>query len=823
MKNQAPPSTTYHLALTALLIFALALTVRAVGLGQFLTADEPRWIEWSSWFTSGLIAADFTCPPVDNGRPFDGQGWQCTLNDSIPGVTTMWLTSFGLLYEYALNTDSDSLLTFLTTFAEVDPTHLPTLQFPFAFVSAVCVTLFYLLLCQLWPDDKRVALIAALLLSLQPFHIALSRVIHHDALTANLLMLSVLLMCGYWLQQRSWIWLIASAILAGLAILSKPLGWFAFPFAAVIGWLGLIYDLRIATHPLLPRVFRLIRQGILWGLIALLTCVLCFPAMLTDPLTTTQVVLGSSTLNTLDGHLQYFLGTVSENPGWRFYPVGWFLRSTPLEIFGLLCVVGLMFGATARRTYLGQPLTVGLLLYIALFLIFVTLSPKKQLRFLLPIFPAISILAAMGMVAVWDLRFTKPIVNRQSKIVNILILSLLIITQMIPIWQHAPYYFTYYNPLAGGASQAQRLITVGWGEGQAEAAAYLNRQPHAESLRVAVIGAAATFRPFSVSDDIGGSSSEKALSADVISYYVNLYQRLDARPEYQPVWHYLQTHYQPEQRIRYHGVDYVLLYRNPIEQRTFWQNENVTVFGYTPSERLTLIWQHAHPSENNPQSHTGDTELKVGLAAPISQTIAWSDCARKPTFAPTETILESDCPISAKQGIYQLWLQTSGGSHPYHDEFVQVEGAQISPLDATIALDHFAADLRPASATPLDLPLNDQLRLIGYDITVRQAHSADGEPRRTADGEPRRTELRLHWQITRPPNWGLVDFLQLRLGETSYPIGLTPPPTDRTINGTVLTTTYPLLTSDPSPVEACIVITAAADSQPPRCWLMMLD
>ena len=48
-----------------------------------------------------------------------------------------------------------------------------------------------------------------------------------------------------------------------------------------------------------------------------------------------------------------------------------------------------------------------------------------------------------------------------------------------------PYPIAAYNPLAGGASRAGRVIMLGWGEGLEQVAAYLNRQPNAQHLLVA--------------------------------------------------------------------------------------------------------------------------------------------------------------------------------------------------------------------------------------------------------------------------------------------------------------------------------------------------
>jgi hypothetical protein len=99
-------------------IFALALVIRVSTLGEFVTIDEPRWLDRSRWFLTGILT-DRECPPVEWGREFATQGWACTFQIGYPGVTTMWGGSLGIWLHYWQTGHS----------AEVDmPTFLQTLQ-----------------------------------------------------------------------------------------------------------------------------------------------------------------------------------------------------------------------------------------------------------------------------------------------------------------------------------------------------------------------------------------------------------------------------------------------------------------------------------------------------------------------------------------------------------------------------------------------------------------------------------------------------------------------------------------------------------------------
>ena len=95
-----------------------------------------------------------------------------------------------------------------------------------------------------------------------------------------------------------------------------------------------------------------------------------------------------------------FGGAAREDPGGAYYPVVWIFRTTPWVVLGL---VGL---AARRRSARWRDL----LLLGALALVFgvgVTLSPKKFDRYLLPVFPLVDIIAAVGLVTVFRRIFSR--------------------------------------------------------------------------------------------------------------------------------------------------------------------------------------------------------------------------------------------------------------------------------------------------------------------------------------------------------------------------------------------------------------------------------
>lgn len=328
--------------LIPLVIFALALTVRVVDLGGFLTSDEPLWISRSRHFAGGVWIPGYECPPSNRGRDFPTSGWGCTLHSEHPGVTTMWGGSLGLLLYYwqVVRPTGIDLNTFLTS---IDADHLNStlilpVRLPLAIAAALFVLLFYLLLRRLLAE--RIALIAALLLALNPFHIALSRILHHDALTTSFIVLSLLMMIGYWLRGWRWYWLPLSAVLAGLACLSKTVGWFALPCAAMVGGLSLYYRWMGRGRPGWADLRRLMGEGLVWGLIVVITYLLFFPAIWVIPQAVVQVALQQSVSLAEAGDGYFWFGqNYVDNPGPWYYPAGWLLQSSPLEVIGLRLLV----------------------------------------------------------------------------------------------------------------------------------------------------------------------------------------------------------------------------------------------------------------------------------------------------------------------------------------------------------------------------------------------------------------------------------------------------------------------------------------------------
>ena len=108
---------------------------------------------------------------------------------------------------------------------------------------------------------------------------------------------------------------------------------------------------------------------------------------------------------------------------------------------------------------------------------------------------------------------------------------LLTALQALSVLAARPTYLTAYNPLAGGMRTARQVFIVGWGEGLAEAAAYLDRQPGAAGQSVAswygqnVFGAFYLGQSYDLYYDVRSAADLYAHDVDYVVTYVNQDQR----------------------------------------------------------------------------------------------------------------------------------------------------------------------------------------------------------------------------------------------------------------------------------------------------------
>jgi 4-amino-4-deoxy-L-arabinose transferase-like glycosyltransferase len=602
-------------------LFLVALLPRVFGLNAFITPDEYLWIERSGEFLAALLRAD----------------WAATFQVGHPGLTTRWTGVLGILATYLprLQTTSGQWLIdghpsaslrtgpFQDLLADMSA-HLPEVlaatRYPTAILTSMGVVGLYFLVRLLF--GQRAALLSAVILALDPFYLALSRVIHHDALSTTFMALSLLSFMVYLRGHRPFLYLALSGLMAGLAFLSKSPSLFLVPFTVLLS-LGAYWARRGCLWPLdWRRVAELGRDWVIWGLIAALVFVLLWPAMWVDPLGTIQGVIDKASGYAASPHERgnFFLGKVGQDPGPLFYPVALLFRLTPLTLLGLgsslLLLLGLISKAYRSWWRIPNPPRAGprwrsaspqghgeedeaedrwrvlqklaLWAFILLYVLFMTTGAKKFDRYLLPIFPVLDILAALGLLAlggvIWERACPEPCGGGQETLPNsrrargrfgvprfrtfALGLGLVLLLQGGLALPHYPYYLTYYNPLLGGIRQAAQTLLVGWGEGYEQAVRYLNQKEDAAHLRVATWYAKQCVGPFFEGQahklNVNGQEPIGVVpwyDTDYVISYINQVQRDIPNPATVSFF----RSQQPEYVVHIKGLDYAAVYKVPQE------------------------------------------------------------------------------------------------------------------------------------------------------------------------------------------------------------------------------------------------------------------
>lgn len=523
-----------------LLVALVALLLRVADLGVFVAGDEVDfWIPRSERFLQALQSGDFDAIPVLGH----------------PGVTTMWLGSAGIALRRALFEHG-----IIQT--ETFPVLLALHRLPVALAHTAGVLAGYAMLRRLF--ILPVAFLAAMLWATDPFVIAFSRVLHVDALAMTGVTLSLLAACVYWNHTPRPAWLVVSAVCAGLAILSKSP---ALAIVPVVGVLALVAA-RPRSQALLPLLA--------WGGVCVVTVLACWPAVWTSPLRVYSLLRVGVESEATSPHMlgNFFLGRRVDAPGVLFYPVTLALRATPWSLGGLLLLLPWVVGRVWGARQAGQAGQVGqggvtlrdiatLAGFVILFTVAMSVFPKKFNRYLVPVFPAVDILAAVGLVwgAVWVGRVLRGErrIMRMQRVVAVATGGVALIALVNAVWWH-PYGIASFNQVLGGAGAGARTFVVGWGEGYNEAAAWLNQQADITDV-VTVSRWGSSINPYLRRGAQANSAEDGNLpeSAGYVVVYVRHVQGGLPAPPYDHF--YART--TPLHTVTIHGVEYAWIYDVP--------------------------------------------------------------------------------------------------------------------------------------------------------------------------------------------------------------------------------------------------------------------
>jgi hypothetical protein len=564
----------------SLFIFLLAFLPRAI----YPVSRPLQWYFRSARFFRAVLEGD----------------WASTLFSEHPGVTVMWLSGAAQWGWYGLRSllglDPPAPLQ-TEGYAFADRVAVGVL--PLALIVALGIVWGWHLLRRLF--GQRAAWTAAILWALDPFYLANSKMLHLDALLSMLMLLSALWMLVY-LRERRLRPLVISAILGGLAVLTKVTAIFLIPFLGLVLLVDIICNKRRAMR----NTPYAVRDLLLWLLVAAVTCFALWPSLWVQPGESLGLIYQKGYRLHADQPREnpmLYRGVLAiHDPGPRFYADVLLFRTTFLTL-----PLAFMWPLLLARRQREEKLSIGLLVALAFFyFIQMSLGNWKSGRYILPILLVLDVLAALALQW-WAERLLG---NRQHQS---LVIGGLLAAQALIVLPHHPYYGTHYNLLMGGPRAALRVFPpADFGEGVDLAGQYVDQLPGAEDFVVGTQFLAnemlAQYVRASVWDvrQIGDD-------ADYLVFGVQYTMRGTDIAYWGDVWNQTYRFREPEFVAAFDGIPYAWVHRpeaDPVIPREVGVRlgQSIRLVGYrlvqdrvVPGDTLllTLYWRAEAPVEGN--------------------------------------------------------------------------------------------------------------------------------------------------------------------------------------------------------------------------------
>ncbi len=418
-----------------ILIVIFFILVRLPGLGHDnFNTDVWKWKVRSYDFSTAI----FTFQP------------EMTLQKYHPGVTLMWIGTTAIKFANII-ADYNGKLDELQKIFLLDRIQ----KYFLVLVLAITTGFIFFVLKKLF--NKRIASFAILLLTLEPFYVALTRVFHLEGLLSTFMLCSALWLY-YFLQDKSKSKrLYISAFFAGLALLTKTSAVYLFLF---VGLMSVTQALRTKKY----------KDEALWFIKWLITTILMsfifwpalwvVPAQVFQELTRGVVDIGVDT-----EHVQFYFGKLVSDPGYFYFLVVLALRSSIYLFAGLL---GLLF-TFKKLDKLQRNFIFFLLIYSFFYFLQISIPSKKLDRYILPGLVSLSLCSSFF----WLWLIEK--INIKIKY------AIFFIPIVVTLFILHPDYFSYYNPIFGGLKTGINVLEPKWLIGEREILNYFKDKQYEPS------------------------------------------------------------------------------------------------------------------------------------------------------------------------------------------------------------------------------------------------------------------------------------------------------------------------------------------------------
>lgn len=460
-------------------LIVVFLVPRLVGIGSFVTLDEPSWLSQGANFYYALGQREF----------------ENTVYEYQPAVTTMWIISFAMMAyfpEYRgfgqgyLDYEKGRLDPFMIE-KGYDPLVLLTYsRIIQVFVLLVLFLVLYFLLQKFLP--KPVAIFALLFAMFDPFYLSQHRLMDHEGMVSLFVLISLVSLAYYLFKGGSFPFLILAGVAAGFAQLSKSSSIAMLAALGVMLLWKMIQDRGLGWGRAFVGVLKTFG---LWFLFLAITYFVFWPGMWVAPGKMLYEVFGNAFSYAFQGArlkiteeldvAQFTLNTRFADI-WDVFKILLY-RTTPVTWLGVLLGFALPFTRDPEQAPRNRLFFTLLLVNGIAFVVLIGIAQgRNSPHYILSSYLSFNLLGGLGWVhfAQWLSRRVPALrVTGQS-----ILLSIVMLVQVGSTLMNYPYYFTYRNPTLAAAGWYAEFPHFPYCEGLETAAHYLAALPDAETATV---------------------------------------------------------------------------------------------------------------------------------------------------------------------------------------------------------------------------------------------------------------------------------------------------------------------------------------------------
>jgi hypothetical protein len=558
MKNIVSRINQSKIWLAALLLI-LTIPSRIINIDRVINIDEPWWVISGVNFYYAVAHREF----------------ENTYFEYHPGVTNTWIIATALHFyfpEYRgfgqgyFDQRKPKFEEFMRSHGKEILDLVRNSRFIQAGVLAVLAVTAFLLLRMLIGESM--AFLSIALATIAPFFLGHSRLLNMESMLALFVLTSFLGMQVYLNKDRKLFYLLISGAAFGLAQLTKS------PSIVVAGLVGLMLFVGLFKRDegsIGIRILNAVKTFAIWLGIAALVYFIFWPGMWVAPGKMLYEVYGNAfsyafqgaRLDVTEGLQPSSFNLVTRFDGTFKYVLNWAGSTTPLTWFGLVFA---LFGIFSKDSGKMPAVVKSMLVYLAVLgglfiLMFGVAQGRNSPHYILSSYVCFDVMAGIGWGYMW-MRAQEKWARLNRAYATIVLFIVLIGTQIGFGLPYAPYYFTYKSPFANQA------VTIGYGEGLAEAADYLAGKPNAREIRAYVYNGMGTFsfffpgetlilkRIYLIDDDFATIEKEMRNSDYLVLYPVVR----EMQPETEKILGALQGII-PEKTIIINDIEYIYIYR----------------------------------------------------------------------------------------------------------------------------------------------------------------------------------------------------------------------------------------------------------------------